>query len=105
VRVSGLAFGLALAVRPAGLIKVSGVNGAPQARTRREFVRLAVVLAGAVADTAGTAAAGHWGRRARRKLPPRNDETPRVNPNRLRRVTLAPHSLSRLLASALVVSG
>ena len=32
VRVSGLASGLALAVRPAGLAEVSGVNGAPQAR-------------------------------------------------------------------------
>jgi len=31
-RVSGLASGLALAVRPAGLAEVSGVNGAPQAR-------------------------------------------------------------------------
>jgi hypothetical protein len=29
---SGLAFGLALAVRPAGLAEVSGVNGAPKAR-------------------------------------------------------------------------
>jgi len=29
---SGLAFGLALAVRPAGSVEVSGVNGAPQAR-------------------------------------------------------------------------
>jgi len=28
----GLACGLALAVRPAGLAEVSGVNGAPQAR-------------------------------------------------------------------------
>ena len=33
-RVSGLAFGLALAVRPAGSAEVSGVNGAPQARPR-----------------------------------------------------------------------
>jgi hypothetical protein len=32
VRVSGLASGLALAVRPAGLAEVSRVNGAPQAR-------------------------------------------------------------------------
>jgi len=31
-RVPGLACGLALAVRPAGLAEVSGVNGAPQAR-------------------------------------------------------------------------
>src|SRR5712691_11281843 len=31
-RSSGLAFGLALAVRPAGLAEVSRVNGAPQAR-------------------------------------------------------------------------
>ena len=31
-RGSGLASGLALAVRPAGLAEVSGVNGAPQAR-------------------------------------------------------------------------
>ena len=31
-RLSGLAFGLALAVRPSGLAEVSGVNGAPQAR-------------------------------------------------------------------------
>jgi hypothetical protein len=31
-RVSGLAFGLALAVRPAGLAEVSRVNGAPKAR-------------------------------------------------------------------------
>jgi hypothetical protein len=31
-RLLGLAFGLALAVRPAGLAEVSGVNGAPQAR-------------------------------------------------------------------------
>ena len=29
VRASGLAFGLALAVRPAGLAEVSMVNGAP----------------------------------------------------------------------------
>jgi hypothetical protein len=29
---TGLASGLALAVRPAGLAEVSGVNGAPQAR-------------------------------------------------------------------------
>ena len=33
-RTSGLASGLALAVRPAGLAEVSGVNGAPQARLR-----------------------------------------------------------------------
>jgi hypothetical protein len=33
-RASGLAFGLALAVRPAGLAEVSRVNGAPQARPR-----------------------------------------------------------------------
>ena len=32
-RLSGLASGLALAVRPAGLAEVSGVNGAPQARS------------------------------------------------------------------------
>ena len=31
-RVQGLAFGLALAVRPAGSAEVSSVNGAPQAR-------------------------------------------------------------------------
>jgi len=31
-RLPGLAFGLALAVRPARLAEVSGVNGAPQAR-------------------------------------------------------------------------
>ena len=31
-RLSGLASGLALAVRPAGSAEVSGVNGAPQAR-------------------------------------------------------------------------
>jgi hypothetical protein len=31
-RLPGLAFGLALAVRPAGLAEVSRVNGAPQAR-------------------------------------------------------------------------
>jgi hypothetical protein len=31
-RLSGLAFGLALAVRPAGLTEVFGVNGAPLAR-------------------------------------------------------------------------
>ncbi len=31
-RRQGLAFGLALAVRPAGLAEVSRVNGAPQAR-------------------------------------------------------------------------
>ena len=31
-RYSGLACGLALAVRPAGLAEVSRVNGAPQAR-------------------------------------------------------------------------
>ena len=31
-RVPGLACGLALAVRPAGLAEVSRVNGAPQAR-------------------------------------------------------------------------
>jgi hypothetical protein len=33
-------------------------------------------------------------RRTRRKLPPRNGETPGLNPGRLRRVTLAAHSLS-----------
>ena len=32
----GLASGLALAVRPAGLAEVSGVNGAPQARSARQ---------------------------------------------------------------------
>jgi hypothetical protein len=31
-RIPGLASGLALAVRPAGLAEVSRVNGAPQAR-------------------------------------------------------------------------
>ena len=31
-RLPGLASGLALAVRPAGLAEVSGVNGAPHAR-------------------------------------------------------------------------
>ena len=31
-RLSGLASGLALAIRPAGPAEVSGVNGAPQAR-------------------------------------------------------------------------
>jgi hypothetical protein len=73
-------------------------------RIWRGLVALAVVLAGAAADTAGTAAAGHRGRRARqsprrracvrrtrRKLPPRNGETPRLNPGQLRRVTLAAH--------------
>src|SRR6266851_9613953 len=35
-RRSGLAFGLALAVRPAGLAEVSRVNGAPQARPAQQ---------------------------------------------------------------------
>ena len=35
-RVSGLASGLALAVRPAGLAEVSGVNGAPKARPAQQ---------------------------------------------------------------------
>jgi len=38
-RVSGLASGLALAVRPAGPVEVSRVNGAPQARLRAARMR------------------------------------------------------------------
>jgi hypothetical protein len=41
-RLSGLAFGPALAVRPAGLAEVSGVNGAPQARPRAARMRSTV---------------------------------------------------------------
>jgi hypothetical protein len=43
-------------------------------------------------------------RRTRRKLPPRNGETPWVNPGRLQRVTLAAHP-SRLPAPVLAVHG
>ena len=76
-------------------------------RTWREHVGLAVVLAGAAAGYGGdrrrpvTGAAVRGSspcrracvRRTRRKLPPRNGGT-RVNPGRLRRVTLAAPSLS-----------
>ena len=46
----------------------------------------------------------HCVRRTRRKLPPRYGETPRLNPGRLRRVTLAAHA-STLLAPVLAVHG
>ena len=47
-RVLGPAFGLALAVRPAGLAEVSGVNGAPQARPRAARMRSTVETSDAV---------------------------------------------------------
>src|SRR6185369_14785409 len=59
-------------------------------------------------DTAGTAGGRSPGMpcaaAAAAKLPPRNGETPRLNPGRLRRVTLAAHP-SRLLAPVLAVHG
>jgi hypothetical protein len=50
-RVSGLAFGLALAVRPAGSAEVSKVNGAPQARPAQQSreVKGFVVMSRAIA--------------------------------------------------------
>jgi hypothetical protein len=75
----------------------------------RDADGLAVVLPGATTGYGGgPQAAGHRGRRARQlgapgglppkgrdeKLPPRNGEPPGVNPSRLRRVTLAAHSLA-----------
>ena len=69
-------------------------------------------------DTAGSAAAGHRGavrgsrrarracvRRTRRMPPPRNGETPGLNPGRLRRVTLAAHSLSTARPSSPFTAG
>jgi len=86
-------------------------------RTRRETIGLAVVLAGAAARYGGDRSGRSPGCRARQPTrlvgfrpkgaakaaaPQRRD--PRVNPGRLRRVTLAAHP-SRLLAPVLAVHG
>ena len=88
-------------------------------RTRRDADGLAVVLAGAAAryggdrrrPVTGGAVRGSSARLvgfrpkgATKKLPLRNDESPRLIPGRLRRVTLAAHP-SRLLAPVLAVHG
>ena len=137
-RRSGLASGLALAVRPAGLAEAPGSRVCPKGRDRGSALDaggaspdnarrtgsgpcnrsrrlgalarrygLAVVLAGAAAGYGGdrrrpvTGAAVRGSRRAvglasegrgKAAAPQRRD--PRVNPSRLRRVTLAAHSLS-----------
>ena len=141
-RRTGLASGLALAVRPSGLAEAPGSTArrrrVPRSGTRstveaggtspdnaRRSGPLAVtssgdrriwrnpdgpvvVLAGAAAGYGGDSrrpVAGGAVRGSRRavglaaegrgeKLPPRNGETPRVNPGHLRRVTLAAYSLS-----------
>jgi hypothetical protein len=51
-RLSGLASGLALTVRPAGSAEVSRVNGAPQARPRGARMRSTVEAGGADPDNA-----------------------------------------------------
>ena len=51
-RISGLASGLALAVRPAGAAEVSGVNGAPKARPRGARMRSTVEAGGADPENA-----------------------------------------------------
>jgi len=58
-RSSGLAFGLALAVRPAGAAEVSGVNGAPQARPACGM-RSTVEAGGADPDNARRSAPGDY---------------------------------------------
>ena len=87
-----LAFGLALAVRPAGL--ALGLRGQRRAAGASRAAGCEVPL------RPEGQTAGHWGcqarqsprrracvRRTRRKLPPHNGETLRVNPSLLRRVT------------------
>jgi hypothetical protein len=93
-------------MRGPALVAVTHSSGNPC--TRREAIALAVVLAGAAAGYGGdrrrpitggpcaaAAAPGGLPPKGRgEKLPPRNGETPGLNPGRLRRVTLAAHSLA-----------